>query len=288
MAEDVAVIANITEQGWILHRTYGTFLIRGCAEAAARVFRPGEFPPPQNTPASQAHGVIPSERSEPRNLSAAPAAGSPERAGVARAGVQGAGSPEPAGVAPSGADYALTCVTARKGIIDLGDRRTLDFPISAREIAADLSREINSDAGENSFLGVFVCAGAAPSAEELDAAHRRLAEFYARVVAVADQEWERTRNFLVITDVQRRAARWLGLEKEWTYEPKPLVDCPACGEKLKPGVAVCRTCGAVLDREKALQFGLAPAMPASPPPAPVLQGVAASAPTEKPQKRPGA
>src|SRR2546425_6373950 len=54
-------------------------------------------------------------------------------------------------------------------------------------------------------------------------------------------------------------SRGLGLEKEWSYEPKPLVDCPACGEKVKPGVAVCRACGAILDRAKALQFGLLPA-----------------------------
>src|SRR2546425_13298119 len=72
---------------------------------------------------------------------------------------------------------------------------------------------------------------------------------------------------MVITDVQRRAARGLGLEKEWSYEPKPLVDCPACGEKVKPGVAVCRACGAILDRAKALQFGLLPAEagPSTPP-----------------------
>ena len=66
----------------------------------------------------------------------------------------------------------------------------------------------------------------------------------------------RSHNHQFITDVERRAARWLGVEKDWCYEPKPMVDCPACGEKLKPGVAVCKSCGAVLDREKALQFGL--------------------------------
>ena len=42
-------------------------------------------------------------------------------------------------------------------------------------------------------------------------------------------------------------------------EPKVMTDCPACGEKVKPGVAVCRSCGAVLDAARAAQFGLAPA-----------------------------
>jgi hypothetical protein len=61
---------------------------------------------------------------------------------------------------------------------------------------------------------------------------------------------------MFITDLERRAARELRLEKPWLYDPKPLADCPVCAEKIKPGVAVCRSCGAILDREKAAQFGL--------------------------------
>lgn len=187
IATDRAYVANITEQQWILYRTYGTFVLRGRA--------PGE-------------------------------------------------------------PYALTEVGARKGTIDLGDKRVLDFPISPSEVAEDLAREVNADGGEASNFGVFVCAGDRPTEAELDAARHRLEEFYKRQVFIADQEWERTHNYMVITDVQRRAARWLGVEKDWAYEPKPMVDCPACGEKIRPGVAVCRACGAVLDREKAERFGL--------------------------------
>jgi predicted nucleic acid-binding Zn ribbon protein len=40
------------------------------------------------------------------------------------------------------------------------------------------------------------------------------------------------------------------------YDARPLADCPVCAEKIKPGVAVCKSCGAILDREKAAQFGL--------------------------------
>jgi hypothetical protein len=31
-----------------------------------------------------------------------------------------------------------------------------------------------------------------------------------------------------------------------------------CAEKIKPGVAVCRACGAILDKEKAAQYGIVP------------------------------
>ncbi len=157
---------------------------------------------------------------------------------------------------PPGQAYALTAVGAREGTIDLGDKRTLNFPISARDVAEDIAREINSDGGDGSFFGVFVCGGERPTEPELAQARAKLEEFYKRQVYIADQEWERTHNYMMISDVQRRGARWLGVEKDWAYDPKPMVDCPACGSKVKPGVAVCRACGAVLDREKALQFGL--------------------------------
>ena len=206
---DKAVIANITDQQWVLHRTYGNFLIGPC-------------------PASRSAGL---------------------------------------GTNPGSAGYALTEVTARKGAMDLGDKRTLEFPISAREVADDLAREVNADGGDGSYFGVFVCAGAEPTEAELTEARARLGGFYTDQVRIGDQEWERTHNHQFITDVERRAARWLGVEKDWCYEPKPMVDCPACGEKLKPGVAVCKSCGAVLDREKALQFGLVKEDPAERDPA---------------------
>jgi hypothetical protein len=209
-----AVLCNIAEQTWILHRTHGTFVVPG-------------------REATPVGSVI------PKRLAAEGYPAAQFDAGVS-----------------SAAPYALTIISARTGAIDLGDKRTLEFPITAREIAEDLAREINSDGGEGSYFGVFVCKGDEPSEAELLIAREQLAAFYRNLVAAADKEWERTHNVVFISDLQRRAARELKLEKEWSYEPQQRIDCPACGEKLKPGVAVCRVCGAVLDRAKAQQFGL--------------------------------
>ncbi len=162
-------------------------------------------------------------------------------------------SPEP------GEPYALTPIRACTGVIDMGDKRNMPIQISAREIAEDIARELNSDSGEGSFHGVFVAAGPEPTEPELVDARRRLEDFQRRLVAAADLEWERTKNPMFITDLERRAARQLGLEKPWLYDPKPLAECPVCAEKIKHGVAVCRSCGAILDREKAAQYGLVPA-----------------------------
>ena len=152
--------------------------------------------------------------------------------------------------------YAVTPVQACVSVMDLGDRRTMDIKIPAREIADDLVREINGDSGEGSFHGVFVAAGPEPTSDELAEAREKLDAFHRRLVDAADLEWERSHNLMFITDLERRAARELKLDKPWVYDPKPQGECPACGEKIKQGVAVCRTCGAILDAEKAAKFGL--------------------------------
>jgi len=157
----------------------------------------------------------------------------------------------------AGTAYAVTPVRACTSLMDLGDKRTMEIRLSAQEIAEDLVREINGDSGEGSYHGVFVAVGPEPTKEELADARKKLAAFQTRLVETADLEWERSHNMMFITDLERRAARELGLEKPWLYDPKPMADCPACGEKIRPGVAVCRTCGAILDREKAAKFGLA-------------------------------
>lgn len=172
-------------------------------------------------------------------------------------------SPEP------GLPYAVTPIRGCTSVMDLGDKRTMEIRLSAREIADDLVREINGDSGEGSFHGVFVAAGPEPTEAELVEARKKLEAFQLRLVEAADLEWERSHNMMFITDLERRAARELGLEKPWLYDPRPLADCPACGEKIKPGVAVCRSCRAILDREKAARFGL-------------VQGEGKSAEEEKP------
>ena len=159
-------------------------------------------------------------------------------------------SPEP------GEAFAITPIRACVSVMDLGDKHTHEIRLTAREVAEDIAKEINGDSGEGSYHGVFVAAGETPTEGELAEARHRLIEFHRRLVTAADLEWERTKNPMFITDLERRAARELGVEKPWLYDAKPLADCPVCAEKIKHGVAVCRSCGAILDREKAAQYGL--------------------------------
>jgi hypothetical protein len=68
--------------------------------------------------------------------------------------------------------------------------------------------------------------------------------------------WVRGHSFREISDLHRRAAISLGAEREWAYVPVRMTDCLACGEKVKPGAAVCRRCRAILDQEKAAKHGV--------------------------------
>jgi hypothetical protein len=121
-------------------------------------------------------------------------------------------SPEP------GEAFAVTPIRGCTGVMDLGDKRIMEYRITAREIADDIAREINGDSGEGSFHGVFVAAGETPTEEELAEARALLDEFHRRLVAAADLEWERSHNPMFITDLERRAARELRLEKPWLYD----------------------------------------------------------------------
>ena len=151
-----------------------------------------------------------------------------------------------------GESYALVVLTSRGDVIDLGDNRRFPFVITAREIADDLLQDLQDH-------GIFVCEGPRPAEKELTAATVRRDAYYHRLVAEGDTMWARGHSYREISDLHRRAAIAMGIEREWAYVPMRMSDCPACGEKVKSGVAVCRHCHAILDAQKAAKHGLGPA-----------------------------
>ena len=148
-----------------------------------------------------------------------------------------------------GEPCALVTITSRGDALDLGDNRRFPFTISARDIAEDLLQDLREH-------GIFVCAGERRSAEELASANTRRDAYYHQLISEGDTMWARGHSFREISDLHRRAAIALGVEREWAYVPTRFADCPACGEKVKPSVAVCKHCGAILDAEKAAKHGL--------------------------------
>ena len=157
---------------------------------------------------------------------------------------------------PKGERYALLLLTSRGDVIDLGDNRRFPFTITAREIADDLLQDLQDH-------GIFVCGGPRPSEEELVTAARRKEAYYHGLIAEGDTMWARGHSYREISDMHRRAAIALGVEREWAYVPLKMSECPACGEKVKTGVAVCKHCHAILDTEKAAKHGIYRSAPES-------------------------
>ena len=149
----------------------------------------------------------------------------------------------------AGNDVATLEVNDRIDVIDMGDNRRLEVPIHARKIAEDLAADLAD-------FGVFVAEGEEPNTQEIEKARRHMVDVAKKLVFEGDQEWARSHNYRLLSDLHRRAVRRLGLEREWAYEPEQMADCPICGERVKPGVAMCKSCGAILDREKARAFGI--------------------------------
>jgi len=151
---------------------------------------------------------------------------------------------------------SLTCVYGRTELYDLGDDRKGERYWSARLIAKSVLAEHNPDADLRRY-GAFLCAGDAPLEDELRQAGARLDAFFREQVEQADALYARAPNRPeLISDVQRRAARHLGLDRPWLIKIAPMQECPVCGEAVKAGVAMCRHCGALLDEAKAARFGV--------------------------------
>jgi len=161
--------------------------------------------------------------------------------------------------APTG-DHSYIAIEPRVERVDIGlglDGKYGKEFWPARRIAEDV---VGVHSYENyEKWGVFVCAGDRPTEEELSRARAKLTKTYQDLVFEADQLHARPNGFRDITDVHRRAAKYLGQERPWAYTPQQLVPCPGCGERLVPTVAVCKHCGAVLDRKRAEALGILPA-----------------------------
>lgn len=157
----------------------------------------------------------------------------------------------------AGERYALVSVYGRTELYDMGDDRKGEKYWTAQEIAQSVVGEHNPDADLRRF-GVFVCAADQPTEDELRAAQARQDAFYLEQVQQADLLYSRAPHRPdSITDVQRRAARALGIDRPWLVKLTAMSECPACGGTVKAGAAVCRHCGMILDEEKAAKFGIA-------------------------------
>ena len=89
-------------------------------------------------------------------------------------------------------------------------------------------------------------------AESLNTAFKNTRAWFENLVFQADDEWAKTRQRGMITDMQRVACRWLGYDKEWNFNTliAQSSTCWSCRTNIHPDALVCSGCKAILKPEE--------------------------------------
>lgn len=174
--------------------------------------------------------------------------------------------------------YIPPCVNGIPGVIHINDVRAnlyirdgKTFPVTftAEELANSLVNDYwraSLQTTEDARPAMFWVLGKYSPEEilgkfsvEIAEAKKRQNRWFMNLIRMADDDWAKTGQHRMITDVQRHAARSLGqLNKPWmqNLEPSEFVKCPACATLVDTNAALCQNCGFVTNRDKAKQLGI--------------------------------
>lgn len=165
-----------------------------------------------------------------------------------------------------GAEYSEPCIV--KGFIADeydeadGNGKMSWNPEQGSDVAKDVvgigssSPQMGSYTTNRQWWGVFIAAGEKPTAEELASAKAKLDQMQTHLVMEGDGlALQGPEGIKQIGPVHRRAVQWKKQKRDWATLPETMVDCPGCGDPIKPGV-VKHSCGAILDMDKAIKLGM--------------------------------
>lgn len=79
--------------------------------------------------------------------------------------------------------------------------------------------------------------------EEVEYYATRQKNWFRNLCALADADWNKNHNMLAVSDLQRLAAKALGINKEWVdFQVQESVNCPMCQAAVNPAAIVCSSC----------------------------------------------
>lgn len=92
------------------------------------------------------------------------------------------------------------------------------------------------------------------AAEPLAEARRVQRNWYVNLTRMADADWNKNKNILAVSSLQRIAAKTIGHSAEWVdyiQDNAPvLTKCPFCMVLVDPSSIICMNCKQVLDKER--------------------------------------
>lgn len=158
--------------------------------------------------------------------------------------------------------------------VEIDENRTITVTCQSEKLAESIvedyiisnlafSRELNATPGvfwvpEVQTLGSIL----ANFSKQLEKVKIRQDNWFKRLVTIADDDWEKTRQHKTISDMQRYAAKSLGLERPWIINAASQVQavgqakCIGCSSVVSLEAIVCPHCRCILKPEayKTLQF----------------------------------
>lgn len=121
--------------------------------------------------------------------------------------------------------------------------------------------------GDNCRPGIFIVPGSFTASEiktqfpkELETANTQQRNWFAKLVNEGDDCWNKFHRSAAISELQRKACTWLGIEREWNIDVAAVVQkCPACKGNLPDGAIVCGSCRTIINAKAYKELGFAPA-----------------------------
>src|SRR6187431_2324459 len=154
--------------------------------------------------------------------------------------------------------------------IYMGEGRSM----TNRELAIVVAEQITNQyvgaqlgLGDDCQPGIFFVVGAHLSGdipnrfpEELAVANRQQRNWFAKLVNEGDDCWNKFHRSAAISELQRKACSWLGIEREWNIDVAAVIQkCPACKGTLPDGAIICGLCRTVINAKAYKELGFVPA-----------------------------
>ena len=158
-------------------------------------------------------------------------------------------------------DFEVLHVGESSGFVYVG----ADFPMMpVRTPSTEIARSIVEDyvnsklaVGPEAYPGLVVLPGELTKQEILEDYPEQLekirevqANWFMKLVELADDDWNKTHQHKMVTNDQRYACAAIGLKRDWLVEiPKEvsLTICPACMKEFPSGAIVCMNCRFIVD-----------------------------------------
>lgn len=87
--------------------------------------------------------------------------------------------------------------------------------------------------------------------EKVKSAREMQRKWFIELVNEADKDYAKLRSPAAVSELQKKAARFLGLKKDWDIETviEQIAQCPSCLATVHPEAKMCQTCRYILDKK---------------------------------------